>query len=386
LANFTDFENDAAYNALVAEFKAWEAECARHNLGKAFATRMGTNPAGIGTAPNTDSLYQLGAKGLGREVYPFGLPKDEVRKAYEVTAKGGNYIIKGHDFAETKTFTTVDSLLVPQQAPGVVPEYFEARLIDHLPVVPIGAPSYQFLQHQFADDTGGPDFVAEGTAKPQWNPTAEKVVVTAQKIAAYFDESSESRMDAPQWNSYLINTLFRLIQQKENHAILYGTVSSSLGIQGWSTLAGILTHDASGDPAGSTNLDSLELAINQLRIQSGVFANANLIIMSPTTWSATRRLKATTGQYIAGDPLHEAVTSAWGVPVVTTTAANDGDAFVVDTHKMGAILVRQGIETHMGYHGDGLIENILTTVAEERLTLATVIPSSVNYVTNLATS
>lgn len=396
LANFTtEYENnptvsesqkEKAYRALAADFTAWEAECEKLNIGKAFIKRMGTNPTGLGTAPNTDSLYQLGAKGLGKDVYPFALPKDEVHKAYETVSRGGNYIIKARNFGETKTFTSVESNLVPQLAPGVVGEYFEARLIDHLPVTAIDSPTYRYLQHNFASDSGGPDFVAEGTAKPQWNPASIHVDVTAQKIAAYFDESSESRMDAPQWSSYLINTLYRKIMTKENAAILYGTVSSGLGIQGWSTQSGILTHDASADAAGSTNLDSLELAINQLRIQSGVFANANLVIMSPTTWSATRRIKATTGEYIAGDPLHEAITTVWGVPVATTTAANDGDAFLVDTTKFGAVLVREGISTHMGYHGDGLIENILTTVAEERIALANVIPSAINYVTNLATS
>ena len=244
---------------------------------------------GIGSnmsAPKGD--YPLGAKGLGKDVYPFGLPKQEVRKAYEAVKRGGNYIIEGKDFAstiETKdTFSTVDSLLVAQQAPGIVPEYFEARLIDHLPVTAITAPSYQFLQHNFASDSGGPGFVAEGATKPQWNPAAEKVVVTPQKIAGYFNISSESMMDAPQWESYLINTLFRLIMKVENTAILYGTVTSSLGIQGWSTQSGILTHDASADGGSATNLDSLELAINHLRVQSGVYATPNLAIMSPTTW------------------------------------------------------------------------------------------------------
>lgn len=339
---------------------------------------------------NVPADYPLGAKGLGRDVFPFGLPRQEVRKAYEATKRGGNYIIAGKDFAsniETKdTFTTVDNLLVAQQAPGIVPEYFEARLIDHLPVTAISASSYQFLQHNFASDTGGPGFVAEGQTKPQWNPSAQKVVVTAQKLAGYFNISHESMMDAPQWESYLINTLFQLIMQKENTAILYGTVTDELGIQGWSTQSGILTHDASADGGSATNLDSLELAINQLRVESGVFATPNLAIMSPTTWSATRRLKSTIGDYIAGSPLRDPVTSLWGVPVVTTTAANDGDCFLVDASKMGSILVRKGIETHMGYQGEGLIENILTIVGEERLTLATVIPSAVNYVTNLDVS
>ena len=128
------------------------------------------------------------------------------------------------------------------------------------------------------------------------------------------------------------------------------------------------------------------MAINQLRIQSGVYATPNLAITSPTTWSKTRRIKSTTGEYIAGDPLHESVTTAWGVPVITTTACNDGDMFLVDTSKFGSVLVREGISTHMGYSGTGLIENILTVVAEERLTVANVIPSAVLYLTNLAAS
>lgn len=348
------------------------------SIFEGFMKKMGDNPGGIGTQP--DVTYELGAKGLGKQVYPFGLPKAEVKAAYEAVKRGGNYIIAA------KTFTSVEDLLVPQQAPGIVGEYFEARLIDHLPVTAISAPSYQFLQHQYGSDSGGPGFVAEGTTKPQWSPSATNVIVTAQKIAGYFNESSESIADAPQWQSYLINTLFKKISTKENAAILYGTVTDELGIQGWSTQSGVLTHDASADPSGSTNLDSIELAVNQMRIHSGVFATPTIAITSPTTWSSTRRTKSTTKTYIAGDPLHEAVTTVWGIPVVTTTACNDGDLFLVDTTKFGSVLVREGISTHMGYSGTGLIDNILTVVAEERIALATVIPSAVNYVTNLGTS
>lgn len=382
----TEAQKQKAYESLEAEFTAWASEKERHNIGRAFTTRMGTNPGGIGTAPsNTDGLYQLGAKGLGAEVYPFALPKDELKKAFEATNHGGQYKIQAKDYSsEAKEFTSAESNLVPEMAPGITGEYFESRIIDLLPVTAISSPTYRFVQHQFASDTGGPDFVAEGATKPQWNPASAHVDVTAQKIAAYFDESTESRQDYAQWSSYLIGTLFHLISNKENSAILYGTPTDGLGIQGWSTQSGVLKHDASADPADSTNLDSLELAINQMRTVPGVYASPNIVIMSPTTWSATRRIKTTYGQYVAGDPLHEAITTVWGVPVVTTTAVNDGDAFLVDRNKFGTILVREGISTHMGYHGDGLINNILTTVAEERLTLATVIPSAVNYVTNLA--
>lgn len=66
-------------------------------------------------------------------------------------------------------------------------------------------------------------------------------------------------------------------------------------ITGFFNTSGILTHDASADPGGFTAIDSVEASINQLRVASAL-AEPNLFITSPTTWSAIRRTKATTGQ------------------------------------------------------------------------------------------
>ncbi|MDT5410929.1 MAG: hypothetical protein QOG14_3149, partial [Mycobacterium sp.] len=366
-----------------AHGKAEFEETRKNITGRYAAVRGSGGDLGSGNI-TTKGILPLGATGRGKDVFPLAITKKDARDAFEAVKRGQNYIIQAKD--ATSSFSSVDSLLVAEQAPGIVPEYFEARLIDHLPVVAIGSPSYQFIQHNYTADSGGPGFTAEGTQKPQWEPASQKVVVTAQKLAQFFNLSSESINDAPQWESYLINTGYQKMYQSENNAILYGSPTSNLGIQGWSTQTGILTHNASSDPSGSTNLDSLEIAINALRIQSGVFAVPDLCIMSPTTWSYTRRLKSTTNEYLAGNPLQSAVHSVWGVPVLVTTAANDGDCFLVDSSKMGSILVREGISMHMGYTGYGLVENILTIVEEERFTLATVIPSAVQYVTNLAVS
>ncbi len=292
---FDELQERASKNLTINEGNEWDAEFKQLQAELAGVQRdervakvvaAGGSSKGYGSAIAATGELPLGAKGLGKDVYPLGLPKTEVDKAHEIVIKNkGNYSIGTKDIqTKTTTFSTVDSLLVAQQAPGIVGEYFEARIIDHLPVTAISAPSYQFLQHDFTSDTGAPDFVAEGTSKPpQWNPAADKVVVTAQKIAGYFNESSESMADAPQWRSYLVNTIFRKISVVENHAVLYGTVSSNLGIQGWSTQSGIfLTHNATTDPpAGSTNLDSLELAINQMRIESGVFSPRPTLSLCP---------------------------------------------------------------------------------------------------------
>jgi HK97 family phage major capsid protein len=346
-----------------------------------YAALAGGGDLGSG---DVKGILPMGATGRGKNLFPLAITKKEARNAFEAIQRGQNYIIQAKD--ATTSFSSVESLLIAQQAPGIVPEYFEARLIDHLPVTAISAPSYQFIQHNYSADTGGPAFTAEGSQKPQWEPASEKVVVTAQKLAQFFNLSSESIADAPQWESYLINTGYQKIATAENAAILYGTVSSSLGIQGWATQSGILTHNASSDPTGSTNLDSIEIAINALRIQSGVFAVPDLLIMSPTTLSFTRRIKDTLGNYIAGNPLQNAVHSLWGIPVIVTTAANDGDAFLVDSSKVGSVLLREGLSMHIGYTGYGLVENVLTVVEEERWALATVIPSAVQYIQNLDVS
>ena len=192
-------------------------------------------------------------------------------------------------------------------------------------------------------------------------------------------------MDAPEWEAYVTNQCFRLIGDLENSQFLYGSGTSG-NMTGFANTSDILTHNASSDPSGSTNLDSLELAITAMRNYAGVFAVPNLLIMSPTTWSATRRLKSTVDTYILGDPQREAVKSAWGIPVLITTAANNGDAFLIDTTAFGFVLVRNGIEMHTGYADDDFVSNVVRFVFEERLTLAVERPQAVQYVTNLATA
>ena len=102
------------WKKLQSDFQEWHAEAeSRKRIGEG-AKRVDTKIQQIAgmagslgkatmSAPKGD--YPLGAKGLGRDVFPFGLPRQEVRKAYEAVKRGGNYIIEGKDFAsniETK--------------------------------------------------------------------------------------------------------------------------------------------------------------------------------------------------------------------------------------------------------------------------------------------
>src|SRR5690349_12216253 len=81
--NLSDAQKEKAWNDLHAEMEALDREAEKQSIGKAFLAKMGNNPAGLGAAPNTEGMYQLGAKGLGKDLYPFALPKNELKQAYE---------------------------------------------------------------------------------------------------------------------------------------------------------------------------------------------------------------------------------------------------------------------------------------------------------------
>jgi HK97 family phage major capsid protein len=335
---------------------------------KAYGGDLGSEPG-----------IPVGQRPLGKQVCPLGFSRESLHKAFKAIKSGQNYAI------EAKGFSTVDSLLPAELAPGIMPEEHEWRILDHLPVTTISAPSIEFLIHNYSADSGVPAPTAEGAAKPEYIPAVTSSIATAIKLAVHTGISSESLLDAPQWESYVVNQCYRLIMDLENSQFLYGSGTSG-NMTGFANVSGILTHNASSDPSGSTNLDSIERSINQMRIFSGVFAKPTLMITSPTTWSSTRRIKSTTNEYIAGDPLHEAVTSVWGIPVLETTACNDGEAFLVDTTRFGFVVLRENLSMHTGYSGTDLIDNVVRFVFEERLTLAVERPQAVMHISNLSTN
>jgi HK97 family phage major capsid protein len=253
----------------------------------------------------------------------------------------------------------------------------------------ITAPSLEFIVHNFAGDTGtlaGPPFagvVAEGAVKPEYVPATSQNTVSAIKIALHSAISYETLADLNTWQGYLVNECFRQIMDAENQQLLYGTGSSQ--VLGLANTSGILTRNAATDPSNYTAIDSIEAAIMQLRVGNAL-AEARLAITHPTTWASIRRIKTTANSYVIGDPLREQVNSIWGVPVLVTTACTNGQMFLLDTHKFGTAVVREGIVMHTGYSGTDFVQNVLRHVFEERIALATERPQAVLQITNLPTA
>jgi HK97 family phage major capsid protein len=128
------------------------------------------------------------------------------------------------------------------------------------------------------------------------------------------------------------------------------------------------------------------LGIAALRTGAAL-AEANLRVLHPNTWSALWRTKDLQGRYIvAKNPTLGAAKTLWGVEVLPTTKIAAGVGALLDTTKLGFVVVRETLTLRTGTNIDDFTKNLQRWVAEERIALAVERPSAVCKVTGLPTS
>jgi HK97 family phage major capsid protein len=163
------------------------------------------------------------------------------------------------------------------------------------------------------------------------------------------------------------------------------------GLVGFLATPSILTYDASTDTGGSgssllTAFDAIEKSIAKLRTGPAL-ATPDIFVLSPTTWSAIRRVKDSYGRFMAQpDPTEDQANEVFGIPVLQTTQIPDGTGLMIDSSKAGYVAVREPLSMRLGYSGTDFTQNILRTVCEERLVLAVTRPPAVLSISGLPTS
>lgn len=346
--------------------------------------RMGNPSFGAGLMSGRDPRA-LAVNTLPRagQLAPLGWPDEELRRLQVAAQRGETARIE----QRSPGFSTADPLLPAQLYPFPVTAEHESRLLDRLPGVGIEAPSVTFIRH--ISTTGAATPVSEGSAKPEVVFETDALTADAVKLAAHNGLSWEIISDWPAFQSYCGTELYRQIIDVENAQLLSGSGSGG-DMTGFLSTTGILTHDASADTGTNvTVIDSIEKSIAQLRVGSAL-ATANLLVLHPSTWSAIRRLKDTVGRFLFisadSDPTQAQADRIFDVPVLQTTAMTAGDGLLLDTDRMGYVAVRESLSMRIGYSGTDLVDNILRTVAEERLVLCVTRPPAVLSITNLPTS
>lgn len=98
-----------------------------------------------------------------------------------------------------------------------------------------------------------------------------------------------------------------------------GTGEANSQVNGLTTNANVLTLDASTISTQPGPWDAIERGIELLR-SCPALAEPDLLLTTPGTWSAIRRVTDNYGRYyVSADPSGDEVNTARGIPVLTST-------------------------------------------------------------------
>jgi len=304
------------------------------------------------------------------------LDEDTMRELHGAVMKGQPAQVR------TKAYADFDGLIPSAligQPLGMVHE--PDRVMSHFPVTATGAPSVEYIRH--SSTTGAPTTVAAGALKPEVVLNTNTLVATARKIAAHTACTTESLADFPSFQQYMTHELTRQIIDVENQQLLLGD-GTGTNLLGLLNTTGILTRAVNPGPPVEVSIETIEEAKTDIRVGAS-FAEANITVMHPLTWSKLRRTKDGQGRYLVdADPTKAEGNSLWGLEVVVTTVMPVGTALVAATDTAAVIYERMGIALMASSQsGTDFTSNLVRFVAEERLALAVTRPSGLCKVTGL---
>lgn len=275
----------------------------------------------------------------------------------------------------SKAFDDLETDLPPTLGPVITRATEPQRIATLFPGVAMLGP---VIEYPCITGTSGnpPAVVAPGGVKPQSDVVTSMITAHAQKIAGIVVVQDES-FDFPGFVQIVQGELVRSLIAAENFELLLGDGTTG-HLDGLVHQAGLHRTAATGE----NGLDVVEQGITDIRSGSS-FAAADAVVMNPADFSAIRRLKSTTGEYLTTtSPTSDVPESIFGLRVVLTSDCPVGTA-VVGAFAYGAALhVRLGLILEANNRGDTEWTHNLTSFrAETRECLAVYRPSCFNVLT-----
>lgn len=230
-----------------------------------------------------------------------------------------------------------------------------------------------------------PDFnasvVAEGSTKPESNFSFADDHVAVSTIAHWLGLPRQLLDDIPGLRSYLDNRLIEGLKLTEDAEILYGD-GTGAHLKGVLTDPDIQTYNWSQGQGASaslglvadTKIDAIRRAMTLAQLAHYPVSG---IVLHPVDWQDIELTKATTGQYIWVNVQVGGSQVLWRVPVVVTTAIQQG-TFLLGAFALGAaIWDREEANIRMSdSHANMFIENRVAILCEERLAVTVFRPQS----------
>lgn len=204
----------------------------------------------------------------------------------------------------------------------------------------------------------------ELTLKNKSDLVLEEKTAAVKTLAHHIIASRQVLDDAPMLRGYIDGRLRYGLMLEEDQQVLYGdgTGGTLEGIFN----AGIQNH---GDrPAGTDRIAHIRRAMVKARLAE---YPVNGIVMHPEDWAEIELLQSSDGHYIwawymaaNGEP------RIWRVPVIETTAINQGEFLLGNWNMAATLWDRQQSQVRVSdSHTDLFVKNGVAILGEERLAL-----------------
>lgn len=336
------------------------------------------------------------------------------------TGMSGSIAMKTYSPAlESAITSSFTGTLPPIMSPYTVGYAYDPLSIASLfPAVAMPGPSATQMVH--SSNTNEAAIVPEAAAKPDLGPGFTVNQIVPSKVAVTVETSYEALMDTDaygngSWASFLPIEATNSYTNKVSDILLNavsGTANATFN--GLLQTSGVLTQSATGLPP----LDALSMGFVAIRNDSAK-ADPDVVLMSPNTLGALRRLKDANGRQLLallsgplelsayGQPETQVPASEpgpyfreaqgarpfngslWGAEIAVSTHIADGEAAVISIKGGGGLIwIRSGLELFFnpGYGDVLFVNNLVAWRVESRLAFNVPRPSAVCLVSGLPTS
>lgn len=379
--------SNARLDKITAEYEELDADIKRYDAAAPFAGSADMYPSqpatkSIGAKWAPPSLLQA-TEDQWKSLFAAtrsGVPGYSVNVGTKGSGLGTDWEIGLKTPATGLGEGAAGSLLAPRMLPNAFPLRLEPdRVFSHFVGAAADTQAVTWLQH--TGNTGGAAVVAELETKPQLGMQVTSHTTSFETIAVLQTFSRQLADDFGSWMSFVPQAMTNALIDTETDQIVNGTGTGE--IRGLLHTSGVLERSKGSD----TRIDALVKASNDIRV-GGAYANANLILMHPTTWAAVRTTKDLQDRYVlALNQPNElgSVDNIFGVQVIVNTKVPQDVAIVLDTNIAVLGWTRLGLELTFNWQGDTEFRsNAYTYRLEERIAIGVQYPKAICIVDGLA--
>lgn len=328
-----------------------------------------SNRLGFGAMPERKSIGQMFV-----ESDSYKSTRERGLKSVSPVQVEGSFFRKDITSATASAGALIDAMRLPEiyRDPADRPQHVR----DFLTVGTTDSNAIEFMVEDVFTNNAAPQYAAdparfELVAKAKSDITFDLKTAPVRTLAHYMIASRQVLDDAAMLRSYIDNRLRYGLALEEDKQILYGTGTGG-DLEGLMVNAGV--QNAGGIAAGNTAIDHIRLAIAQARLAE---YPVTAIMMNPTDWANIELTKGDDEHYIWVTVPAGGESRLWRVPVVETTAIDEGE-FLLGNFAMGAQLWdrQQSVIRVSESHEDLFVKNGVVILGEERVALTVYRPKA----------